>query len=83
MFSGIVGDTKLKGEDQVKVSLPQIMHLRTGNAPNIEIALQEHEVIMYWLKIEPPFAPLHKDPHWQELMDRMEFPESIPAITNS
>ena len=34
-----------------------------------------HEIEMYWLKVEPPFKPLHKDPRWQAMLDRVGFPE--------
>ncbi len=34
-----------------------------------------HEVEMYWLKVEPPFKPLHDDPRWQVMLDKVGFPE--------
>ena len=36
---------------------------------------EDHEVEMYWLKVEPPFEPLYDDPRWQELLDKVGFPE--------
>jgi len=36
---------------------------------------QDHEVEMFKLKIEPPFEPLHNDPRWQEILDKVGFPE--------
>jgi len=41
----------------------------------IEKAYETHEVEMYWLKVEPPFEPLYDDPRWQEMLDRIGFPE--------
>ena len=41
----------------------------------LEKAYQDHEVEMYWLKVEPPFEPLRSDPRWQELLDKVGFPE--------
>jgi len=34
-----------------------------------------HEVEMYWFKVEPPFQPLHDDPRWQEMLDKVGFPD--------
>jgi len=36
---------------------------------------QDREVEMYWLKVEPPFEPLRNDPRWQEMLDKVGFPE--------
>jgi len=41
----------------------------------VDKAYQEHEVEMYWLKVEPPFEPLRSDPRWQEMLDKVGFPE--------
>jgi len=41
----------------------------------LDKAYQEHEVEMYWLKVEPPFEPLRSDPRWQEMLDKVGFPE--------
>jgi len=41
----------------------------------LEKAYQDHEVEMYWLKVEPPFEPLRGDPRWQEMLDKVGFPE--------
>ncbi|MFC2124726.1 adenylate/guanylate cyclase domain-containing protein [Bacteroidota bacterium] len=41
----------------------------------LEKAYETHEVEMYWLKVQPPFEPLHKDPRWQVMLDRVGFPE--------
>jgi len=42
----------------------------------LEKAYNDHEVEMVWLKVEPPFAPLHHDHRWQEMLDKVGFPES-------
>jgi TolB-like protein/tetratricopeptide (TPR) repeat protein len=36
-------------------------------------ACQNHEVEMYWLKVEPPFEPLRGDPRFQEMLDKVGF----------
>jgi hypothetical protein len=41
----------------------------------LEKAYQDHEVEMYWLKVEPPFEPLRNDPRWQVMLDKVGFPE--------
>jgi TolB-like protein/class 3 adenylate cyclase len=41
----------------------------------LEKAYQDHEVEMYWLKVEPPFKPLHNDPRWQQMLNKVGFPE--------
>jgi len=41
----------------------------------LDKAYKDHELEMYWLKVEPPFEPLHKDPRWQEMLDKVGFPE--------
>ncbi len=41
----------------------------------LDKAYQDHEVEMYWLKVEPPFEPLHDDPRWQVMLDKVGFPE--------
>ena len=41
----------------------------------LEKAYQDHEVEMYWLKVEPPFEPLRSDPRWQEMLDKVGIPE--------
>jgi TolB-like protein/class 3 adenylate cyclase/tetratricopeptide (TPR) repeat protein len=38
-------------------------------------AYEDREVEMYWLKVEPPFEPLHDDPRWQEILDKVGFPD--------
>ncbi|MEK6782911.1 MAG: hypothetical protein AABY93_14530 [Bacteroidota bacterium] len=40
----------------------------------LEKAYADHEVEMYWLKVEPPFEPLHKDPRWKIMLDKVGFP---------
>jgi len=40
----------------------------------LEKAYTDHEVEMYWLKVEPPFKPLHSDPRWQVMLDKVGFP---------
>jgi TolB-like protein len=34
----------------------------------------DHEVEMYWLKVEPPFEPLHSDPRFQVMLDKIGYP---------
>lgn len=41
----------------------------------LEKAYQGHEVEMFWLKVEPPFEPLRNDPRWQEMLDKVGFPD--------
>jgi len=41
----------------------------------LDKAYEDHEVEMYWLKVEPPFAPLHDDPRWQAMLDNIGFPK--------
>jgi len=41
----------------------------------LDKAFQEHEVEMFWLKVEPPFEPLRNDPRWQEMLDKVGFPD--------
>jgi tetratricopeptide (TPR) repeat protein len=41
----------------------------------LEKAYQKHEQDMYWLKVYPSFAPLYNDPRWQEMLDKVGFPE--------
>ncbi len=41
----------------------------------LDKAYEDHEVEMYWLKVEPPFEPLHDDPRWQEMLDKVGFPD--------
>ena len=38
-------------------------------------AYEDHEVEMFWLKVEPIFEPMHKDPRWQEMLDKVGFPD--------
>ncbi len=41
----------------------------------LDIAYEDHEVEMYWLKVEPAFKPLHDDSRWQEMLDKVGFPD--------
>jgi len=41
----------------------------------LEKSFQDHEVEMYWLKVEPPFEPLRSDPRWQKMLDKVGFPD--------
>ena len=41
----------------------------------LEKSYADHEVEMYWLKVEPPFYPLHNDTRWQEMLDKIGFPD--------
>jgi len=40
----------------------------------LEKAFHNHEVEMYWLKVEPAFKPLHSDPRFLVLLDKIGFP---------
>jgi TolB-like protein len=40
----------------------------------LEKSFADHEIEMYWLKVEPPFKPLHKDPRCQAMLDKVGFP---------
>jgi len=42
----------------------------------LEKAYQDHEVEMYWLKVEPPFEPLRSDPKWEVMLDKVGFPDN-------
>jgi hypothetical protein len=39
----------------------------------LQKAYTDHEVEMYWLKVEPLFKSLPKDPRFQELLTKMGF----------
>lgn len=39
----------------------------------LDIAYEDHELEMIWLKIEPQFTPLHKNPRFIELLDKVGF----------
>jgi TolB-like protein len=41
----------------------------------LEKAYIDREVEMYWLKVVPLFEPLHDDPRWQEMLDKVGFPD--------
>jgi tetratricopeptide (TPR) repeat protein len=41
----------------------------------LDKSFQDHEVEMYWLKVEPPFEPLHSDPRWQVMLDKIGYPK--------
>jgi hypothetical protein len=40
----------------------------------LQKAYADHEVEMYWLKVEPLFRPLHDDPRFQNLLKKIGFP---------
>jgi tetratricopeptide (TPR) repeat protein len=41
----------------------------------LEKAYEERQGELYWLKQEPPFKPLYGDPRWQEMLDKVGFPD--------
>ncbi len=41
----------------------------------LEKSYRDREVEMYWLKVEPPFEPIRSDPRYQEMLDKVGFPE--------
>ena len=40
----------------------------------LEKAYLIHEVEIYWLKVEPPFEPLHSDLRWREMLGKIGYP---------
>jgi hypothetical protein len=42
----------------------------------LEKAYKSHEVGMYWLKVEPPFQPIHKDERRNGILAKVGFPGS-------
>ncbi|MDW3651174.1 MAG: adenylate/guanylate cyclase domain-containing protein [Bacteroidia bacterium] len=40
----------------------------------LEKSYEDHEVEMLWLKMDPLTKPLHDDPHYKNLLDRVGFP---------
>ncbi len=41
----------------------------------LEKAYRDHEVEMYWLKVEPLFRPLHNDARFQNIVNRIGYPK--------
>jgi TolB-like protein/class 3 adenylate cyclase len=41
----------------------------------LEKAYEERQGELYWLKQEPPFEPLYVDPRWQEMLNKVGFPD--------
>ncbi len=41
----------------------------------LEKAYNDHEVEMYWLKVEPLFRPLHNDLRFQNIVNKMGYPK--------
>jgi len=41
----------------------------------LEKSFVDNEIELYWLKVEPEFASLYDDPRWQEMLDKVGFPE--------
>ncbi len=39
----------------------------------LEKGYSNHEVEMYWLKVEPLFRPLHGDPRFENLLAKIGF----------
>lgn len=40
----------------------------------LEKAYKDHEVEMYWLKVEPLFKPLHNDIRFQNIVNKIGYP---------
>jgi thiamine kinase-like enzyme len=40
-------------------------------------ACTDHEVEMYWLKVEPLFRPLHGDPQFENLLFKIGFKQEL------
>jgi len=41
----------------------------------LEKGYEDREVEMYWIKVEPPFDPLRSDPRWQQILEKVGFPD--------
>jgi tetratricopeptide (TPR) repeat protein len=41
----------------------------------LEKGYKDHEVEMYWLKVEPPFRPIHEDARFQNIVNRIGYPK--------
>jgi TolB-like protein/Flp pilus assembly protein TadD len=41
----------------------------------LDSAYKHRELDMWWIKVEPPFEPLHNDPRWQVMLDKVGFPD--------
>ena len=41
----------------------------------LDKAYRDHEIEMYWLKVEPEFKTLYNDPRLQEMLDKVGFPD--------
>jgi TolB-like protein/class 3 adenylate cyclase/Flp pilus assembly protein TadD len=41
----------------------------------LDSAYKHRELDMWWIKVEPPFEPLHNDPRWQVILDKVGFPD--------
>ena len=41
----------------------------------LEKGYNNHEIEMYWLKVEPPFEPIRSDPRWQTMLDKIGYPD--------
>jgi len=56
-----------------------MIHGSKGNADDafrwLDKSLLDNEVELYWLKVEPEFEPLHDDPRWQVMLDKVGFPK--------
>ncbi|WP_445381218.1 hypothetical protein [Robiginitalea sp. IMCC43444] len=76
----------LMGELQIQASTSPIgspsfhlamVHAQTGDHDAafkwLDKAREDKEVELFWLKVEPPFEPLHDDPRWEQLMEEMGF----------
>ncbi len=46
----------------------------------LEKAYTDHEVEMYWLKVEPLFKPLRNDPRFEKLLKKVGFNRSIHSF---
>jgi TolB-like protein len=55
-----------------------MIYAQTGETNNafewLEKSFSDHEVEMYWLKVEPPFESLHSDPRFKTLVDKIGYP---------
>ena len=41
----------------------------------LQKSFKNNEIELYWLKVEPEFEALYDDPRWQEMLDKVGFPD--------
>ncbi len=43
----------------------------------IQRSIDNYEVELYWLKVEPPFEPLRSDPRWPDMLRKVGFNQDV------